>query len=259
MKYLLAIDVGNTNTVIGLMINGKVTNSWRVTTGNYQTEDELGIMLLNLLDKSGHSKSSIQIIGISSVVPNITSIFQKVSLKYFGIESFVVSSSLNLGIENYYDDPKSVGADRLCNVIAAQHKYGGPGIVIDFGTATTYDVYDKKGNYLGGNISPGIETSAAALHNRTAKLPRIELNIPNKIVASNTTESMQNGILFGALDAMEGMIKRLSREFDQKPVLTMTGGISHFIIKHTKLKFNMEPDLVLEGIYFISEKINKTK
>lgn len=258
MKYLLAIDIGNTNTVIGLMQNGMVRHSWRVTTGNYQTEDELGIMLLALINQSEVDKKLISVIGISSVVPNLTSIFQKVSEKYFGIQAFVVGSHLNLKIKNFYDDPRAVGADRICNVIAAFHKYGGPGIVIDFGTATTYDVYDKKGNYLGGNISPGIETSASALHLRTAKLPKIELIIPNKIVATNTTESMQNGILLGALDALEGMIKRISKEFQEKPILTMTGGISHFIKKHTKLKFNADPDLVLEGIHFISVRIGKS-
>lgn len=255
MNYLLAIDVGNTNTVIGLMVKEKVIHSWRITTGNYHTEDELGIILLALLQQSRIEISQIKLFGISSVVPNITYIYEKVALTYFNLTSIVINSDLKLSIKNYYDDPRAVGADRLCNVIAAHQKYGGPGIVIDFGTAITYDVYDKKGNYLGGNISPGIETSASALHTKTAKLPRIDLNLPNKIIATNTTESMQNGIIFGAIDSMEGMIKRLSKQLDEKPILTITGGISHFITEHTKLKFHFDPNLVLEGIYFATQRI----
>ena len=244
----------NTNTVIGVMKDSTVLKSWRITTSNLQTEDELGLAILNMLHFGGFDLKSIASIGISSVVPNITGIYEKVAVKYFGRKSFVVGSHLNLGIKIFYDEPKTVGADRLCNVIAAFEKFKGPGIVIDFGTATTYDVYDRRGNYLGGNISPGIETSAYALHQKTAKLPKINLVLPEKIIATNTTESMQNGILLGALDAMEGMIKRISKQFDEKPQLVMTGGISGFIRENSKLKFRLEPDLVLEGIYFIGKK-----
>lgn len=254
MKYLLAIDIGNTNTVLGIMDKGKVLHSWRVTTGNLQTEDELGILILSMLHYADFTKEDISLVGIASVVPNVTGIYQKISEKYFGLTPFIVGSHLNLKIKIKYEDPKAVGADRICNVVAAYEKYGGPGIVIDFGTATTYDVYDEKGNYLGGNIAPGIETSAYALHQRTAKLPKIDLKLPEKIIAANTTESMQNGILLGALDSMEGMVKRISKQLNSAPVLTLTGGISRFIKENSKLKFHLEPDLVLEGIYRIGKR-----
>lgn len=254
MNYLLAIDIGNTNTVVGVMDEGRVLVSWRVTTGNLQTEDELGMLILSFLKNSGFPIHDIKSIGICSVVPDVTIIYQNISRKYFHKEPFTIGSNLNLGIKILYEDPNAVGADRLANVIAAFSRYGGPGIVIDFGTATTFDVYDESCAYLGGVITPGIETSAMALHRRAAKLPRIELTLPDKVIATNTTASMQIGILLGALASMEGIISKIEKELGKKTVLTLTGGFGKFVQEHSSLTFNLRPDLVLEGIWDVGIK-----
>ncbi|MCK6600218.1 MAG: type III pantothenate kinase [Bacteroidetes bacterium] len=249
MSYLLAVDIGNTNTVIGVMQDGRVLKSWRVTTGNLQTEDELGMLLLSFLERGGYSLNAIKSVGICSVVPDVTAIYQKISTRYFGKEPFSIGPHLDMGIHIRYKDPMAVGADRLANVLAAFLAYGGPGIVIDFGTATTFDVYSADCDYLGGVIAPGIETSAMALHRRAAKLPRIELTLPETVIAKTTTESMQNGILLGTLAATEGIIKKIENELGEKAVLTLTGGFGQFIQDHSSLHFNLRPDLVLEGIW----------
>lgn len=255
MNYLLAIDIGNTNTVLGIMKDGVVLHSWRITTGNLQTVDELGILVLELLRNRGYQTADIRHVGICSVVPDVTTIYQSVATTYIGRESFTVGHHLDLGIKIIYDDPRAVGADRLANVIAAMHRFGGPGVVIDLGTATTFDVYNDKGDYLGGVIAPGIETSALSLHRRAAKLPRINLELPDTIIAKNTTAAMQNGILLGSLKSAEGIIGEIQKEFDQPLKLTITGGFSTFIRTHSVLHMQQVPDLVLEGVYQIGHRL----
>lgn len=258
MSYLLAIDIGNTNTVIGVMKELDVLASWRVTTGNLQTEDELGILLIYFLEHGGFQLSDIQMVGICSVVPDVTTIYERISQRYFKQTAFVVGHQLDLGFEIFYKNPSAVGADRLANVVAAYHLFSGPGIVIDFGTATTFDVYDEKGNYLGGVIAPGIETSAMTLHRRAAKLPRIEFTVPDKIIATDTVGSMQNGIIIGTIEAMEGLIRRITAELTSDPKLTLTGGLGPLVMQHSALKFHYEPDLVLKGLYLIMKRLKKS-
>jgi type III pantothenate kinase len=256
---ILAIDIGNTHTVMGVFEGSKLLFDWRVTSSLQHTEDEVGTYFRLYLKDAGIEPEQIAGIGISSVVPDLTDIFAAMALKYFNTEPVVVNADIPLGIKIHYDDPKAVGADRLCNAVAGFAKHGGPLIVIDFGTATTYDVIARNGDYLGGVIAPGIETSAVDLHRRAAKLPKVELHFPAGIIGSDTTSSMQAGILYGALDAMEGMVKRLQDELKNlekaEGTLIATGGFSKFISDHSKLPIRWEPSLVLEGVRMIYEKV----
>jgi type III pantothenate kinase len=260
---ILAIDIGNTHTVLGVFDGSKLLFDWRVTSSPQQTEDEVGTYVRLFLANAGINPDLINGIGISSVVPDLTDIFAAMAQKYFKADPVIVSSSLNLGIKVHYDDPKVVGADRLCNAVAGFAKYGGPLIVIDFGTATTYDVIAKNGDYLGGVIAPGIETSATDLHRRAAKLPKVELHLPAGTIGTDTTSSMQAGILYGAIDSMEGMVRRLQEDIikreGQKAQLIATGGFSKFIASHTSLPLKWEPSLVLEGVRRVYERISKSR
>ena len=251
---ILAVDIGNTHTVFGIYDKKKLLGDWRVTSFVTRTEDEFGALVRDFCDDAGIALKKISAIGISSVVPNLTDVMQRMSKKYFKIDPVVVSSSLSLGIKILYDDPMSVGADRLCNAVAGYAKYKGPLVIVDFGTATTFDVISKEGEYLGGVIAPGIETSAAELHRRAAKLPKIDIHFPKNVVGRNTVASMQSGILYGALDSMETMIRRISKEIDDYPTVIATGGFSELMMKHSKILNKHEPTLVLDGIRIIVDK-----
>ncbi len=259
---ILAIDIGNTHTVMGVFEKAKLLFDWRVTSSLQHTEDEVGAYIKLFLREAGVEPKMINGIGISSVVPDLTDVFSAMAVKYFNVKPMVVNSELNLGIKIHYADPRTVGADRLCNAVAGFAKYDGPLIVVDFGTATTFDVVGKNGDYLGGVISPGIETSAVDLHRRAAKLPKVELHFPAAVIGTDTTSSMQAGILFGALDAMEGMVKRLQKELleseKKEGQLVVTGGFSKFICDHSKLPLHWEPSLVLDGVRIIYEKVRGT-
>jgi len=259
MSMILAVDIGNTHTVFGIYDKKKLLGDWRVTSFVSRTEDEFGSLVKTFCADVGIPAKKISEFGISSVVPNLTDVMQRMSKKYFKIEPVVVSSALPLGITILVEDPPSVGADRLCNAVAGYAKYKGPLVIIDFGTATTFDVVSKKGEYLGGVIAPGIETSAAELHRRAARLPKIDIHFPKTIVGKNTVSSMQSGILYGALDSMETMVRRISKEIDDYPTIIATGGFSELMMKHSKVINKHEPTLVLEGIRIIVEKLTGKK
>jgi type III pantothenate kinase len=254
---LLAVDIGNTHTVFGVFENGKLIADWRVSSAVSRTEDEIGTQVRAFLQDAGIKPKAIEGVAISSVVPNLTEVFVLMARKYFSAEPVVVSAKLHLGIKIRYEDPSMVGADRLCNAVAGFAKYGGPLIIIDFGTATTYDVISARGDYLGGVIAPGIETSAADLHRRAAKLPKIELKFPKEVVGRDTASSMQAGILYGAVDAMEGMIERIKRKVGRKAKVVVTGGYSKIIRDHSNSIDFYEPSLVLHGVQLIYEKVKK--
>jgi type III pantothenate kinase len=254
---ILAIDIGNTHTVIGIYNGTKLLGDWRVTSFVTRTEDEFGALVKQFCEDAKISLKKISSIGIASVVPNLTDACVKMSRKYFVLEPIVVSSELDLGIKILYDDPSAVGADRLCNAVAGFVKYKGPLVIVDFGTATTFDVVSKNGEYLGGVITAGIETSAGELHRRAAKLPKIDLKFPDKVIGTNTVNSMQAGILYGALDSMETMIRRISKELDDYPTVIATGGFSGTMKKQSKVINKHEPTLVLEGIRLIVERIER--
>lgn len=251
---LLAIDIGNTHTVIGVYERERLIGDWRITSSVSRTEDEIGIFVKSFCKDSSIDPELIVRSGIASVVPNLTPVYQKMAKKFFNIEPVIISSALDLGITILYEDPTAVGADRLCNAVAGYTQYGGPLIIIDFGTATTYDVISERGEYLGGIIAPGIETSSAELHRRAAKLPKIDIVFPEKVIGTTTITSMQSGILYGAVDSVEGMVKRISTELGKKPVIIGTGGLSSMISLQTQMIDFVVPSLVLDGIRIIMDR-----
>jgi len=255
---LLAIDIGNTHTVGALYDADRIVFDWRMVTAD-QSADALASEVRSQCSKASVELSAITAVGISSVVPAVTGAYVSMASALFDVSPVVIDGSLDLGIAIRDNDPLAVGADRLCNAIAGFAKYGGPLIIVDFGTATTYDIVAKNGDYLGGVIAPGVETSAADLHRRAARLPRVDLTLPDSIIAKDTVSSMQAGILYGAIDGLEGMVKRLSDELERtegtRPTVIGTGGFSTFISMHSKAISALEPHLVLDGVRIISEKI----
>ncbi len=252
---LLAIDIGNTHTVVGVFRDERLVADWRMTSHAYRTGDETWLVIKNFLENSGIDLREIGGVGISSVVPNLTDIFEDLSRRFLKCEPLSVHSDLDLGFSIHYVDPKAVGADRLCNAVAGFRKYGGPLIIIDFGTATTYDVVAKNGDYLGGVITLGLESSAAELHRRAARLPKIELRFPGQVIGRETVTSMQAGIMFGTVDSVEGIVRRISQELGAQPKVIATGGLSAVMAQHTKVIEASEPSLVLEGIRLICERV----
>lgn len=252
---ILAIDIGNSHTVFGIFDKGTLASESRIVSSTVGTEDELWATLELLLDRAFVGKEDITGSVISSVVPNLTPIFEMTIAKHLSRHSLIISATLDTGMPVKYEDPKAVGADRICNAVAAYAKYGGPCIAVDFGTATTFDVVSKKGEYIGGAIAPGVETSAVDLQRRTALLPKIDLQFPDRVIGTNTTASMQSGILYGALDAMEGMIRRLKAIIGDTATVVATGGFSKLIASKSKLIDHVEPALVLEGAIMIYGRV----
>jgi len=253
---LLAIDVGNTHTVIGVFNGDKLVTDWRMASSTHRTPDESWLTLRSFCLDAGVRTEEIKGVGISSVVPDLTDIFETLARKYLKVEPVIVSVALDLGIKIMYKDPTAVGADRLCNAIAGFKKHGGPLIIIDFGTATTYDVVSEEGDYLGGVIALGLESAATELHQRTAKLPKIELRFPQKVIGTDSISSMQAGIMFGTVDSVEGIVRRIKNELRTKAKVIATGGLSTVIAKYTDLIEACEPFLVLDGIRMIYERVN---
>lgn len=257
---ILTIDIGNTDTSLGVFRGAKLLCERRMTSSLKRSEDELWphIQLFCLDSKIDPSK--IVGVAISSVVPALTDIFARMTGKYFHVEPVIISGDMEyLGITIRYDDPTKLGADRVCNAVAAFTTYGGPVIAIDMGTATTYDIVSKKGEYLGGVIAPGVGTSASALSRRTAKLPTAALQFPSSVIGTNTVACIQSGVLYGALDSLEGMIQRLKKTVGKNSIIVATGGFSQLLAAHTSLIQHVEPSLVLHGARLIYERVTSEK
>ena len=254
---LLAADIGNTHTVLGVFQGEHLLADWRVTSSGNRTSDETWLTVRSLCTEADISPTLIDGVGISSVVPDLTDVFGSIARKYLKIEPVVVTGNLDLGFRIHYKDPSAVGADRLCNAIAGFKKFGGPLIIIDFGTATTFDVVAENGDYLGGVIALGLESTAAELHRRAAKLPRIELHFPDKIIGSDTVSSMQAGVMFGAVDAAEGIVRRIRAELGSKAKVIATGGLAATMAQQTAVIEECEPSLVLDGIRMIYERVKR--
>lgn len=248
---LLAIDIGNTHTVLGVYRGEQLIASWRMASLTHRTGDENWLTLKSFCADAGINPKEVRQVGISSVVPDLTFVFEHLARKHLGVEPVTISGALDFGVAIRYKDPSAVGADRLCNAVAGYEKYGGPLIIIDFGTATTYDVVAKNGDYLGGVITLGLESTAAELHRRAAKLPRIELRFPPSAIGNDTASSMQSGVLFGNIDAIEGMVKRIRAELDAPARVIATGGLARTIAARTTVIEAVEPSLVLDGIRLI--------
>lgn len=258
-NLLLTIDIGNTNTVLGIFRNSELIVHWRVSSTVARTEDECWILVKMFCESGKIPFESISGVVISSVVPNQTIAFKRMTENYFYFSPIIVDAELDIGLKILYENPKAVGADRLCNAVAGYHKYSGPLIIVDFGTATTFDVISSKGEYVGGVIAPGIETSAADLFRRAARLFRVELKFPPKVIGRTTESSMQAGIMYGAVEQVDGIVKRIIEELHTKKTVTViaTGGLAPILLNETHTIHHLEPFLTLDGMRLIYERIRR--
>ncbi len=256
---LLAFDIGNTHTVVGVFKKDHLLHHWRVASERARTEDELAVLLHHLFEQQNINFGDISGVCISSVVPDLTEIFNYFSHRYLNCKPLIIDASIDLGMKVLYKNPAAVGADRLCNAVAGIAKYGKPCIVIDFGTATTIDCIDAKGNYQGGIISPGIVTSIEALHLKAARLPRVNFEFPEKIIGQTTEESIQSGIFWGSVFLIEGMIKKLKELLGENAKVVATGGLASKIVTYTSVIDHVDDYLNLEGMYLIYNRNRVSK
>lgn len=251
---LLVVDIGNSNIVLGTYENKELQRHWRISTDRQRTGDEYGMLINNLFNYHKMSIEDIEAIIISSVVPSLIVPFTKMCERYFHVKPLVVGPGTKTGICIKYENPREVGADRIVNAVAAYHKYGGPLIIIDFGTATTFCALTEKGDYLGGAIAPGIGISSEALFQRTSKLPRIELKRPKTVICRNTVTSMQSGIIYGAAGQIDEIVRRMKEELGGEPKVIATGGLANLIAEVSSTIDAVEPFLTLEGLRLICER-----
>lgn len=251
---LLVIDIGNSNTVLGLYQGEKLEQHWRIGTSKSRTVDEYGILIGALFRHEGVALDAVDAIIVSCVVPPMLPTIQELCQSYFGKEPRVVGPGIKTGMPILYDNPKEVGADRIVNAVAAYEKYKEGLIVVDFGTATTFDVITPQGQYQGGSIAPGVGISAEALFSRASKLPRVEFSRPSQVVARNTVNSMQSGIFWGYVGLVEGLVQRIRQELDFPVKVVATGGLAGPIAEATSTIETVENDLTLEGLRIIHSR-----
>jgi len=248
---LLAIDIGNTSIAIGVFEGEKLRTTWRMATSIQHMADEYATFLLNIMRHQELYPASIKGITMCSVVPPLTTTFIDLSQRYFNITPLVVGAGIKTGVSIRMDNPREVGADRIADAAAAHHLYSGPVIVIDLGTATTFGIVSKEGDYIGGIIATGIATAAEALTTRTAQLPRVELVRPKKVIGTNTVTAMQSGIVYGYVSLVEGMVARIQNELGEKATVIATGGYADLISKETTIIDEVNPNLTLIGLRLI--------
>lgn len=255
---LLTLDVGNTNTVLGLYRmkaeGDELVANWRVSTHKTQTSDEYGVLFLNLFNMRSIAVSEVQDIIISSVVPPVESTLRRVCEQYFHCTPLFVEPGIRTGMPMLIDNPAELGADRLVNAIAAFERYGGPCIVVDFGTATTFDVISKKGEFCGGVITPGIGISTDALFSRAARLTRVDFKRPAKVIGTSTVTNLQSGLFFGFVSQVDGILERMIAEMGEKPHIIATGGMAYSIAGDSKFIEHCDDMLTLDGLRILYER-----
>jgi type III pantothenate kinase len=248
---LLAVDIGNTSITIGLYQAETLGPRWRLASDNERTADEYGILLVQLLERSGIPSREVSEIAIASVVPPLTGTFERACRDYLNVVPLVVDAGTRTGISLRYEDPKQVGADRVVNAAAVRRIYKGPVCIVDFGTATIFDAVSAEGEYLGGAIAPGIGIASDALFRRTSKLPRVEITRPPSAIGRNTIHSLQSGLLYGYVGLVEGMVSRFRAELGPEMKTIGTGSFVELIAKETRSIDIVEPWLALQGLKII--------
>lgn len=248
---ILVMDVGNTNITLGLYEDGHLRHSWRLSSRVARTEDEIWVFM-NMLGRGANiDMSKIHGIALGSVVPSVTVSLLRLISKHLQVKVVEVSSDIELGISIKNVDPHTVGADRICNAVAGFEQYGGPLVIVDFGTATTFDIVSDNGDYLGGIISPGLESTAKSLHHLAAKLPMVDLKFPESLIGRSTESSMQSGLMFGGAEMVEGMLRRLRGEMGENMRVIATGGLAPILLPELPSVESVESTLTLKGLYNI--------
>lgn len=251
---LLVIDVGNTNTVLGLFDGERLIEHWRLTSSRNRTTDEYGILLNTLFDMTTHDMSLVNGCIIACVVPPMLPIYEEMVQRYFGLTPLVVGPGVKTGMPILYENPREVGADRIVNAVAAFERFADACIVVDFGTATTFDAISARGEYMGGSICPGISISAEALYQRASKLPRVEMRAPERVIGRNTVASIQSGLLYGYVGLVDGMSRRIQEEYGAPMRVIGTGGLARTIADASEALEAVDDDLTLTGLRLLYER-----
>ena len=248
---LLTIDVGNTNTVIGCFDGEQLVDSWRIKTDARATADEIALLLRGLLADYDTPDGIASCSTVPAVLHELRAVFDRY---YSSVPAVIVEPGVKTGVPILYDNPREVGADRIVNALAAHHLFGGPGIVVDFGTSTNFDVFSERGEFLGGALAPGIEISVDALAARAARLLKVELVRPRSVIGKSTVEALQSGIIYGFAGQIDGLVRRITAELEADPVVVATGGLATLVIDEAETITEHEPDLTLIGLRLVFER-----